>query len=203
MTNESSPNDAKSIWQNQRTEGIRMSTEEIRRKTVNFERKVLWENALQYGVLLAGSALFMYRFVLYGPDVLLRFGIGMSVAFMFYLGWQIHKRSPFRRIPAEMGAASCLDFYRKDLERRRDHHRRFWWDIGPAIPGIIILWVALARIHQSQLGHQRWVLTAVITVSVLIVLYFWRQSVGRVRKLQGEIDELDALRKPRQDEPSK
>ena len=52
MTNESSPNDMRNVWQNQKPEGIRMSAEEIRRKAVKFERNIFWENALNYSIAL-------------------------------------------------------------------------------------------------------------------------------------------------------
>jgi cell division protein FtsW (lipid II flippase) len=196
MTNESSPNDTRSAWQNQKTEGVRMSTQEIRRKAEKFERKVFWENAVNYLLGLVGVAFVCFCIVWhrYPKDVLIRLGLGLTVAAVLYLLWQIHKRSPVRRFPAEMGAVSCLDFYRKELERRRDHHRRYWWDIGPAIPGVVILWVAMTRISPSHLRHPGWVLMGVVTVSVLIVLYFWRQSAVRAQKLQDEINELDALK---------
>jgi hypothetical protein len=199
MTNESSPSDTRSVWQNQKTEGIRMSIQEVRRKAEKFERKLFWENALNYFVGLIGAAFITYCLVShrYPKDVLFRLGLGLIVAAVFYILWQIHKRSPSRRMPKEMGIVSCLEYYRKELEGRRDHHRRFWKDIGPAIPGVVILWVAMARIHPSHLRPPGWVLTGVIIVSVLIVLYFWRQSTVRARKLQDEIDKLDALREPR------
>ena len=124
MTNDSSPKDMRNVWQNQKPEGIRMSVEEIRRKAVRFERKVFWENALNYFVGLAGVTFCCY-FVLHGPNVLFRLGFGMLVAVMLYLVWQRHQRSPFRRVPSEMGIVSCLEFHRQELERRRDYHRRF------------------------------------------------------------------------------
>jgi hypothetical protein len=198
MTNESSPSDTRSVWQNQKAEGIRISIREIRRKAEKFERKVFWENSLNYFVGLIGAAYFTYCLVWhhYPKDVLVRLGLGLTVAAVLYMAWQNHKRSPSRRVPAELGAVSCLDYYRKELEGRRDHHRRFWRAVGPAIPGVVILWVALARINPSHLQHSGWTLVGVITASVLIVLYFGRQSAVRARELQHEIDKLNAMRQP-------
>lgn len=176
-----------------------MPAQEIRRKAEKFKRRVLWENALCYLVGLAGVAFVSFCLVWhrYPKDVLIRLGLGLTVAAVLYMLWQLRKRSPLRRLSAEMGIASCLDFYRTELERRRDYHRRLWWDIAPAIPGVVILWVAIAHIHPSHLRHPGWNLVGVIAVSVLIVLYFWRQSATRARKLQCEIDQLNALREHR------
>jgi hypothetical protein len=175
-----------------------MSAQEIRQRVKIFERTVFWENALNYVFGFLGVAFLSFCIVWPGfPQyTLIRLGLGMTMAAVLYILWQIHRRSPFRRVPEEMGAVSCLDFYRKELELRRDHRRKFWWDIGPAIPGVAILWVAMARIHPSHQWHPGLALVGVVTVSVLITSYFWRQSAIGARKLQDEIDELNALREP-------
>ena len=108
MTNQSSPNDTRNVWQNQKTEGIRMSIQEIRRKAEKFEKKVFWENALNYSVGLVGGAFIAYRLIWYHlpGDLLIQLGLGLTVAAVLYMVWQNHKRSPSRRVPAEMGALS-------------------------------------------------------------------------------------------------
>jgi hypothetical protein len=199
MTNKSSPNDTRSVWQNQKTEGTRMSIQEVHRKAEKFEGKVFWENALNYFVGLIGAAFMAYCLVWdsYPKDVLVRLGLSLTVAGVLYVLWRIHRRSPSRRVPAELGVVSCLDYYRKELETRRDHYLSFWKDIGPAIPGVVILLVAKARIHPSHLQQTGWVLAGVVAVSALVVLLFWWQSTLYARKLQREIEALDALREAR------
>ena len=196
MTNESPPNDMRNVWQNQKPEGIRMSVEEIRRKAMKLQRKIFWENALSYLIGLGGVA--YLSFCLMGhrfpKTALFRLGLGLILIAILYMLWQTHKRSPSRRVPAEIGLVSCLDFHRQELERRRDFHRSVWrWGLGPAIPGVVLLLVALARIHPNYAPHPGWNLAGVIAVSVLLYIYASVQSAGRARKLQGEIDELDAL----------
>jgi hypothetical protein len=173
-----------------------MSAEEIRRKAVRFGRKVFWENALNYFVGLVGVAFVSFCLVWHGypTDVLVRLGFGLCLVALLYMLWQTHKRSPFRRVPAEMGIVSCLEFHRRELERRRDLYRSVWqWCFGPAIPGAAVLIIGMARINPSHARHLGWALAVVVTISVLILIYGWRQSAGRARKLQDQIDELDAL----------
>ncbi|MGO8731301.1 MAG: hypothetical protein ACLQVM_00735 [Terriglobia bacterium] len=189
MTNESPPNDMRNVWQDQKPEGILMSAEEIHRKAERFERRVFWENALNYFVGLAGVGFCCYL-VLHGPGLLFRLGIGMSVAVMLYLVWELHQRSPFRRVPAEMGMVSCLEFHRQELERRRDFHRRFLRFLVPAIPAYVVLMVAFVQLHLRHLG---WRLAVANVVVALIFWTFWSQSQSCARKLQNQIDELDAL----------
>jgi len=168
-----------------------MPVEEIRRKAVRFERKVFWENALSYLIVLGGGAFFSFHFVLHGPNLLFRVGIGMCVAVMLYLAWQIHHRTPFRQVPANMATVSCLEFHRKELERRRDYHRRFLkLCLVPTIPGWVVLMVAFVQAHPRHLG---WRLAVANASAVLIFWIFWSESRWRARKLQHQIDEIDVI----------
>ena len=193
MTNESSPNDTRIVWQNQKPEGIRMSAEEIRRKAVRFERKVFWENTLNYLVGLVGVAFlsFLLAWHRFPTNVLFRLAFGWVVVALLYVLWQLHQRSPFRRVPAEMGIVSCLAFHRKELERRRDYHRRYWrLVLVPMIPVWPVLMVAFVQLHPRHLGL---LLAAVNVSAVFILLTFWGQSRWAAHMLQHQIDELDAI----------
>ncbi len=195
MANEFAPNDMRNVWQNQKAEGILMSVEEIRRKAVKFEREVFWENALYYFLGLLGAVFFSFRFVLHGPNVLFRLGVGMCVAVMLYLVWQIHRRTPFRQVPADIVTESCLEFHRKELERRRDYHRRFLkLCLLPTIPGWVVLMAAFVQVHPPHLG---WRLAVANASAVLIFWIFWSESRWRVRKLQHQIDEIDVIPRER------
>ena len=172
-----------------------MSADDIRRKARKFQRKVFWQNAVNYFLLIAGVALASFRLVWHGPNALIQLGGGLVVAAMLYMAWQTHKRSSFQRVPADMGNVSCLEFHRKELERHRDFHRGVWrWCLGPAVPGSVLLMVGLAGINPVHARQCGWTLLGVNTVVVLMFLYGWVQSEGRARKLQAQIDELDALR---------
>ena len=200
MTNESPPNDMRNVWQDQKPEGIRMSTEEIHRKAERFERRVFWENALNYFVGLAGVAFLSLCLMWHGLGVLLRFGFGLILLAVLYMVWQTHKRSPFRRVPEEMGLVSCLEFLRRELERRRDLHRSVWrWGLGPALPGLVVLMVGLARMGHGRHSVRDLVAFNLMSgvIAVFAFAYAWRESQWRALKLQDQIDELDALREPR------
>lgn len=191
MMNDLPPHDLREVWQNQNPEDIRMSVEEMRRKAMRFERKVFCENALGYLILLAGGSFITFRFVLHGPNLLVRLGMGMFVAVMLYIGWQMHKRSPFRSVPAEMGIVSCLEFHRAELARRRDYHLRFLrLCLLPTIPGWVVMMVTAIRMHLPHLG---WRLAVMNVAAALVFWTFRSESQWRARKLQDQIDELEAL----------
>lgn len=196
MTNKSPSSDLRNVWQNQKPEGILMSAEEIRRKAEKFERKIFWENALNYLVGFAGVALLSLCLMWQILGALLRLGMGLILVAVLYMVWQTHKRSPFRRMPAEMGVASCVEFHRRELERRRDLHRNVWkWSLGPAIPGLLVIMAGVA--HMSPWNHSLRALISFDLMFAAIVVfafaYAWRESQWRALKLQNQIDELNAL----------
>ena len=111
---------------------------------------------------------------------------------MLYMLWQTHKRSSFRRIPAEMGIVSCLEFIASNWNADATFYRGVWrWGLGPAVPGSVLLMVGLARINPVHARQWGWTLLGVNTVVVLMCLYGWIQREGRAHKLQAQIDERD------------
>jgi hypothetical protein len=190
VTNESPPNDRlKNIWQNQPTEGIHLSIDEIRRRAGKLQTKVYWRNAREYAAALIVLGFFGLGFW-HATDALVRFAEGLIIAGTLYVMWQLHGRGAAKSVPTEMGVASGLEYYRRELERQRDLLRSVWsWYLGPMVPGLVVLMVARARIAPGHLGR-------VALSSAVIALVFvsvWWLNHWAARKLQSRIDELNAL----------
>jgi hypothetical protein len=86
-------------------------------------------------------------------------------------------------------AATGLDYYRKELERRRDHLRNAWLWHGPLVLACITL--AVTVMGHSFLGSER--LRSVLPL--VVVLAFWtgfglRRRLRQADELQREIDEI-------------
>jgi len=197
MANEFPPNDIRKVWQKQKPEGIRMSVEEIRKKAVRFERKVFWENALNYLVGFAGVALLSLCLIWHSLGALVRLGFGLILVALLYMLWHTHRQSPFRRVPPEIGTVSCFEFHRRELERRRDLHRTVWrWSLGPAIPGLLVFMAGVAHMSPWRQAMRGLVVFDLMfgAIVVFAFAYAWRESQWRALKLQNEIDKLDALR---------
>jgi uncharacterized membrane protein YfcA len=91
---------------------------------------------------------------------------------------------------------TSLDFYRSELERKRDYERHIWRRSG--VP-FCFAGLALAIIPEliPALQTPRLLLNAApffVLLAIWFVLFFFIRKRNRV-KLQREIDELDALEK--------
>jgi len=194
MANESPPNDRlKSVWQNQPSEGIRMSVDEIRHRAGKFHKKIYWRNALEYVASLAVVVFFAFEFWR-TTDALTRVGFGLFIAGLVYIVGQLHRKGSSRSLPAEMGLASGLDFFRRELERQRDLVGSVWsLYMGPLIPGWVVLMVALARTNPGHLRLIGLSFTVFNLFAALVFVLIWRLNLWAARRLQRRIDELNVL----------
>jgi hypothetical protein len=86
-------------------------------------------------------------------------------------------------------AATGLEFYRKELERRRDHLRNEWLWHGPLVLACVLLVATMWR--RNGLGFDR----LASAVPLIVVLVAWtgfglRRRLLQARDLQREIDEI-------------
>lgn len=195
MTNESLPNrDLQNLWQSQKSEGIRMSVDEIRQRAGRFGEKIYWRNAREYVAALMVVAYFAFK-LWRGPDMLAGVGYALLIAGMLYLVWQLHRRGSSRTPPQEMGLESGVDFFRRELERQRDMLQHVWnWYLGPLVPGLIVVMVAIGRTNPHHLRHYGWIAAASDLLSALVFIFIWRLNQRAAKSLQQRIEELDALK---------
>ena len=166
-----------------------MSVDEIRHRVGKFQEKVYWRNAREYVAALVVIVIFGFDFWR-TSDALARVACGLIIAGTLYVMWHLHERGASRSLPAEMGLASGLEFYRRELARQRDLVRSVaWWYLGPMIPGLVVLMVARAR---SSPGHLRPIGLSSALVALVFVSAWWLNQRA-ARKLQRRIDEMNAL----------
>ncbi len=192
MSDESSEDGSmKQIWQCQKTEGVRMSIAEVQAKASVLHNKIRWRNMREYGAAAVVVLFFGYRFV-ETADLLVRVGMGMIVAGTCYLTWQLHVRGSSRQLPADAGLSSSIAFQRRELVRQRDMLTTLWsWYLGPLLPGLVVMMVALGRANPGHVEHI-WMLTSIyLGVILAVFLAIDRLNKRAARRLQRQIDELD------------
>jgi len=197
MTNESTSEDMKKLWQNQPTEPPRIRPENFRKKMSKFERKIFWRNMREYAAGAVVIAIFGYHYPkLHG--LLVRVGSGLIIAGTLYVMYQLHRRASFRPVPANLGLNTCIEFHRESLERQRDALRTIWsWYLLPCVPGLAVLvvrsivsqWAA----HPRSLGHL--VISSLVSPGIMAAIFFaiWKLNRRAAERLQTQIDELNAL----------
>jgi hypothetical protein len=93
--------------------------------------------------------------------------------------------------PADTYAATCLEFYRAELESRRDLLRNEWLWHGPLFLGVVIFLAVC--MGKSNLAFQplRNVLPLLVLLAAWTGYGIWRRRL-QAREIQREIDDLGA-----------
>jgi hypothetical protein len=193
MPNEPPLNDIGKLWRDQREEPVKMSLDEIRRKVRKHEWTIRRRNGIEY-VAIAAVVLFFGFSMLRLENTLMRVGEGLCIAGGLYVGYQLYRRGSARAVRGDMALTTCLDFHRRELERQRDYLQGSWsWYLGPLIPGIVVIMLGGAMANPGHLRHPRLFIAAYAGFCAL-AFYWVRQLHKRcARRLQGQIDELNAV----------
>ena len=194
MANEFDHNeDMRNVWQKQKTEGVHMSVEEIRLRAGKHSHRIAWRNAREYIAALAVTVFFSFNYW-QTEDLLMRVGCVLIVASMFYVCWHLHAHGSAHQMPKHLGAENSLQFHRRELERQRDLVRGVWrWYLGPMIPGLVVLMVAIARTNPGHVRNFGLVFTAYAVVMVLFFVFIGWLNERAARRLQKKIDELNNM----------
>jgi hypothetical protein len=182
---------AKELWQSQGTEGVRMSVEQIRIEAMRFERKIGQRNLREYVAALFVILFFAFEFVRM-HDLMLRVGYGLIIAGMSYVVWHMLTKGAPGRMREDAGRSSWIEFRRAELVRQRELLRSIWrWYIGPLIPGVIVVFIAAARVaHAARHSLIIWTADAVFVVAAFLGIAWLNKTAAS--KLQRQIEELDA-----------
>jgi len=197
MTDQKQPDSkqAQQLWQSQPVEDIKMSADVIRRRAGKFEHRIFWRNIREYASSLVAAILFAYFFAT-THVVLFRVAYALFIAGLGWVVLQLHRQGSAKSVPAAMGALTCLQFFRAELERQRDVVSNVWsWYLAPLVPGFVVLTAAsvIARPYPAGLVAAAF-LDAVVAVIFLLV---WKMNRRAARCLQRMIDELSAAENSR------
>jgi len=124
-----------------------------------------------------------------GFDRLQEVGFAAVIAWAV-ISWYRFRRRIWGRRPSRPDAAAttCLEYYRNELERRRDHLRNGWLWHGPLLLACLILIGVFMRGKAFQ--PFRNVLPLVVLLAVWTGFGVWRRH-HQAKKLQREIDEIE------------
>jgi hypothetical protein len=192
MNNES-PQDRRmrEIWQNQKTEGVRMSVAEVQASAGKFQRRIRNRNAREYVAAAVVVAFFGFEFWRAG-DMLVRTGFALLIAGMVYVVWQLHARGSSKTLPRDAGLSSYVEFQRHELERQRDALERVRrWYLAPLVPGMAVLLMAFGLANPGH-AKQIWLVVAIEALVLGAILFgIAKLNDAAARKLQDQIDELE------------
>jgi hypothetical protein len=178
------------LWQNQKTEGVRMSVEQVRMEAGRFQRKISARNLREYIVAVMLIVYFGFWFSRIA-HVAAKLGFGLLIAGISYEVWHMLSKGSPGTLDETAGLSDWIQFRRRELVRQRDLLRSVWlWYIGPCIPGlaVLVVWFVLANRSKPVV-----VMGAAVYVLLVAALFWWlgRLNAKGADKLQGQIDELD------------
>ncbi len=190
MSDQTGRKDPGAIWRNQPEERLAMNLEQIvQRRTEGLSSSTRSEILVSIGAALFFVAVVGWRIAPF-HDRLPEIGFGAVLAWVaISLYWFRHRIWRPNASRPDAVAASGAEYYRKELERRRDHLRNPWLWHGPLFLACAILVAILAaetfRVYQDL----RNVLPLVVLLAVWTGYGVWRRR-RQARELQQEIDEM-------------
>ncbi len=185
--------DPQEIWQNQPTEPLKMSATDLRRKALQRQSKARFEalSTIIIGIILC--VVFAWSFAR-AHEMLARMGWGLLSLCGIYAAYHAYKWIWPRNLPEEAPINTCIEFYRRALERRRDYNHR-WWSSG--LPFFLLLGMVMAGVGTGARNAPPHPLLNAVPFFVLLAIWavaflLMRKKLGR-ENLQQEIEELRAF----------
>ena len=193
-----SSSDIQDLWQSQPTEPPKISLEDLRGKMQKFERRIFWRNIREYATgvfVVAAYGFYEWKF----PEPLMRVGSGLVIAATLYVMFQLHRRTSMQPAPADLGLSTCIELHRRALERQRDALRTIWsWYILPFLPGLAVFLTGTAvsqrAAHPMSILHLLRGYSIPVGLAAAVFYGVWKLNQRAARKLQAQIDEMNALR---------
>ena len=191
MPDQPEQNDAGAVWRAQPEEKHPVTMQQLmNRRTRELCSKTRAEIIMSIGAALFFIAVIIWRLGL-AQDRSSQLGLLAVVAWILISLYRFRDRIwRAEPLPRDALAATGVEFYRKELERRRDHLRNAWIWSGPLILSCLIL---LAIVLGQAFGSAERLLRV---VPFLVLLAGWT-AFGvwlrrrQARELQREIDEID------------
>jgi hypothetical protein len=192
MGTDYSGNDPRTIWQNQPTEPSTMTLEKIRHKVRELHaktRRQLLGNLAVPIIVVAfyGFAIKQFHDPMLGS--LFVFPFAWSLAGLYFLNRGMWSAA----MPGDAALSTGLEFYRREIERRRYLFRRLLlWSFGP----VLLTIGAFILVLVIQAGDR--IFPNAIPFMALVVIWIGAYFVIRMREqreLQREIAELNDIEK--------
>lgn len=180
--------DPRNIWQTQEVEQMKFSVEELRAKAAKFHRRIWRRNLREYIAALVVIVLFGLAFWS-TRHIISRIAFGWVIAWAIFYMWYLWRWGSATPVPANMGTAASVKFYRNELARQRDLLRSVWkWVILPIVPALVLL--AVYKFTSAGPGKLRYHIVGVVIEAALLVIVAWL-NMRAARGLDGRIAELD------------
>ena len=164
-----------------------MSVEEVRAQARQFQKRIRNRNIREYSAMVLAIVMAIPLAVFFRSYPLIVVAMGLIIAGTLVIAYQFRKRMSTRSFPADAASMSCLEFYRRELERQRDANLSIWsWYSLPMVPGTAMMLIGMAFMPALGPG-------VALFYAVAFTAAFIFTGVGTkrgARRVQQKIDEL-------------
>jgi hypothetical protein len=193
MSDESRPKDLRAAWREQPEEKPAVNIQQFINRRVH---ELYWSTRAEILLSISAAVFFVvvtaWRLAPYrdSPE---QVGFAVVIAWVLISLWWFRQRiwRPEPARPAAL-AASGVEYYRKELEKRRDHLRNAWIWHGPLLLACMIFAVSFVGKAFPSPDRLRSVLPLVFALVAWTGIGLWRRR-RMARQIQREIDEIDQL----------
>jgi len=190
MSDRTGARDPGAIWRDQPEEEPAVNLEQImRRRTEELYSSTRSEILMSIGAALLFVGVMAWRFApALGP--LQEVGFAAVIVWVAVTLYRFRRRIWRRPARPDAVAATGLEYYRKELEQRRDHLRNAWLWHGPLFLACLVLIAILTGKTFPHFQRLRNVLPLVVLLAVWTGFGLARRR-RQARELQREIDETE------------
>ncbi len=202
MNSDNSSRDLRTFWQNQEPENLPVDLDVVRKMAARFHRKIYWRNIREYFaavIVVSAYGYYIYRF----HNLTVRIGSALVIAAALWVTYRISRKGSPTALGAGIEDRACIDFHRAELLRQRDLLSTVWsWYLFPFVPGLVVFLAGLmqmnlnkpgAHVHLRDIAPGYGVVLAVCAATFIFLGWLNRRGA---RKLQKQIDSLDAMKGP-------
>ena len=164
----------------------------VSRRTEELFSSTRSEILASIGAAVLFVAIMAWRFA---PAYDRRLLLGFAVVIVWVIVSLYRYRSWIRRedsASTDAFAATGLQHYRRELERRRDHLRNAWLWHGPLLLSCLILLAVLTSRSFAGFERLRNILPLLVLLAAWTGFGFWRRR-RLAKEVQAELDEIDPL----------
>lgn len=189
----SSENDPRHVWKDQPQEEPDVKLNLI----VDHRTQQLYASTRSEIVVSIGAALFFLAVMAWRidgpPDRLQQLGYGLVLlwiaASIYWFRDRIWRKD---QPPVEAVAAPGLEYYRKELQRRRAHLLNAWLWHGPLFLACLLFVVSVAGHSFPNAERLRSVVPLGLLLALWTVMGFWRRY-RQAQEIQRELDQLATM----------
>jgi hypothetical protein len=187
MERRMTPDELTQLWKGQADDVPGLSLSVVRTHSHALERGVRRRNTAEYAAGLV-VVVIVLPWIWQAPNRVIAVGCALLLAAVGYVTYRLRAFGASLTMPSDLGARSCVEFHRAELERQRDLLQNVWtWYLLPFWPGMGLILVGGTIEHPEA-----WLFavgTAILAVAMAIHIAWMNKRSART--LQERIDRLE------------